>query len=374
MKEINIAKTLVAKRKEKGITQDELAQYIGVSKASVSKWETAQSYPDITFLPQLATYFNISVDELIGYSPQMTKEDIRKLYHRLSTAFSNQPFDEVLAECQEIIKKYYSCCPMLLQMVVLLINHHMLAMEKEKQEEILKEIIRLCGRIKAESNDVWQSKQANSIEAVVQLILQNPKAVLELLDGTMKPISDDHALLANAYQMTGDIQKAKEVLQVSTYLYLVGLIGNAPLLLLQYVNEVEKFDEIIHRILLIADLFNIDKLHPNAILQFYLAAAQGYAMQARTDKALDLIKKFADICTTNFFPCTLHGDEFFDAIDGWFDEFDLGPRAPREDKVVKESMIECIEANPAFVVLAEEPRFKSIVETMKAKLGKEFTS
>ncbi|MCP8382539.1 helix-turn-helix domain-containing protein [Clostridioides difficile] len=67
MNELNIARTLILKRKEKGITQDELANYIGVSKASVSKWETGQSYPDITFLPQLATYFNITVDELICY-------------------------------------------------------------------------------------------------------------------------------------------------------------------------------------------------------------------------------------------------------------------------------------------------------------------
>jgi transcriptional regulator with XRE-family HTH domain len=39
MKEINIANVLVNKRKEKGITQDELANYMGVSKASVSKWK-----------------------------------------------------------------------------------------------------------------------------------------------------------------------------------------------------------------------------------------------------------------------------------------------------------------------------------------------
>ena len=80
MNELNIAKTLSAKRKEKGITQDELASYIGVSKASVSKWETGQSYADITFLPQLAAYFNISVDELIDYKPQMIDADIRRLY------------------------------------------------------------------------------------------------------------------------------------------------------------------------------------------------------------------------------------------------------------------------------------------------------
>ncbi|WP_312648674.1 helix-turn-helix domain-containing protein [Aminipila sp.] len=59
MKEINIARKLIEKRKEKAITQEELAAYVGVSKASVSKWETEQSYPDITFLPQLAAYFNI---------------------------------------------------------------------------------------------------------------------------------------------------------------------------------------------------------------------------------------------------------------------------------------------------------------------------
>lgn len=40
MKEINIARKLMEKRREKGVTQEELARYIGVSKASVSKWET----------------------------------------------------------------------------------------------------------------------------------------------------------------------------------------------------------------------------------------------------------------------------------------------------------------------------------------------
>ncbi len=106
MKEINIAKVLVKKRKEKGITQDELANYIGVSKASVSKWETEQSYPDVTFLPQLAAYFNISIDELMDYKPEMAKEEIRKLYRRLSSDFASKPFDTVMEDCHQIIKKF----------------------------------------------------------------------------------------------------------------------------------------------------------------------------------------------------------------------------------------------------------------------------
>lgn len=43
MKEINIARAIIQKRREKGMTQEDLASYIGVSKASVSKWETGGS-------------------------------------------------------------------------------------------------------------------------------------------------------------------------------------------------------------------------------------------------------------------------------------------------------------------------------------------
>jgi transcriptional regulator with XRE-family HTH domain len=64
MNKLNISKCIIQKRKEKGTTQEKLAEYIGVSKASVSKWESGQSYPDILLLPELATYFNVSVDEL----------------------------------------------------------------------------------------------------------------------------------------------------------------------------------------------------------------------------------------------------------------------------------------------------------------------
>ncbi len=59
-----------------------------------------QSYPDTGILPLLASYFNISIDELICYTPQMEPEDNRDLYHRLAVAFSEKPFDEVMGGVQ----------------------------------------------------------------------------------------------------------------------------------------------------------------------------------------------------------------------------------------------------------------------------------
>lgn len=56
---------IVECRKKKSITQDQLAEYMGVSSQAVSKWENNLSCPDITLLPQLADYFNITIDELL---------------------------------------------------------------------------------------------------------------------------------------------------------------------------------------------------------------------------------------------------------------------------------------------------------------------
>ena len=66
MKEINLGRVLTENRRRRGMTQDQLAEHLGVSKAAVSKWETEASYPDIFMLPKLASFFDISIDELMG--------------------------------------------------------------------------------------------------------------------------------------------------------------------------------------------------------------------------------------------------------------------------------------------------------------------
>ena len=48
---------IIRLRKDKGVTQEKMADFLGVTKASVSKWETKQSMPDISLLPIIASYF-----------------------------------------------------------------------------------------------------------------------------------------------------------------------------------------------------------------------------------------------------------------------------------------------------------------------------
>lgn len=78
MDHFQFTKIFANRRKELKLTQAQIAEYIGVSRAAVSKWEKGQSYPDITLLPKLAKLFHLSIDELLGYNSQMTKDEIRQ--------------------------------------------------------------------------------------------------------------------------------------------------------------------------------------------------------------------------------------------------------------------------------------------------------
>lgn len=64
--EETLGKRIVANRKRLGLTQDQLAEQLGVTAQAVSKWENDQSCPDITMLPKLAEIFGITVDALLG--------------------------------------------------------------------------------------------------------------------------------------------------------------------------------------------------------------------------------------------------------------------------------------------------------------------
>lgn len=72
---LKLDETILRCRREKNLTQEELAAALGVSPQSISNWEHG-GYPDIELLPSIANYFGITVDELIGNDKISVEEDI----------------------------------------------------------------------------------------------------------------------------------------------------------------------------------------------------------------------------------------------------------------------------------------------------------
>ncbi len=77
---VNIGRTVARERRRVGITQEQLADHLGVSKAAVSKWELGQSVPDVGLLPHIAAYFSLTLDELFDWRDELTQEESAALY------------------------------------------------------------------------------------------------------------------------------------------------------------------------------------------------------------------------------------------------------------------------------------------------------
>lgn len=363
MNEINIGKNITKFRRSMGITQDELASYIGVSKSSVSKWENNITYPDIVLLPQLATLFNISLDELIGYEPQLTKQDIQKIYYKLAQEFAQKNPNEVFEKCEEYIKKYYSCFEFLKQMVVIYLNHHMLFANKEK---VLNRARELCIRIREESENPQLIKDAINLELLALIMDNKPTEVLEILGEDVKTFSQDAELISMSFQLLGNMNKASEITQICIYQNLISLVGNISQQIVLNMDKLDTIEECLKRAVGVCELFKLDELHPNTTVNLYLAAAQGYATHKQKEKALELIQKYTDVCIKHIYNFELRGDEFFDKIENWLKELDLGVNTPRSHQLIKQSVISAIKDNPAFIGLKDEYKFKSCVLALES--------
>lgn len=79
---MEMGKVLKALRMEKGVRQEDVADYLGVSCQAVSKWETCASLPDIVLLPPLAAYFGVSIDELFQIPREKELERIENMLLR----------------------------------------------------------------------------------------------------------------------------------------------------------------------------------------------------------------------------------------------------------------------------------------------------
>ncbi len=371
MREINLAAKIVQYRKARDLTQEELANYIGVSKAAVSKWETGQSLPDIALLPVIAAYFNTSVDDLIDYQPQLTKKQIQQTYQRFCRDFASRPFDEVLAELRQMARAYSACFTMLFQLGGLLLNHADMAATPEQAQAVYEEAKALFRRVQKESGDVEQVKQAKYMEAyclVQQHQLEEALALLEQMEHNFKMTGA--TLLSQIYMLLGRNGEAKEVLQAEVYQCMAVILSCFPSLLLLAQDDEAKLDDCMRRISDFDRAFGIQQMHPSVMMPVWLTGAQCYAALDKKEKALDLLQSYTQLVTGDIYPLKLQGNDFFDAINKWFEDLDLGTALPRSEEVVKRSMWEAVSRNPAYAPLHQESRFQAMLKQLEHNFKK----
>lgn len=91
--DMTIGKRIALLRRQKGLTQEDLATALGVSPQAVSKWENDQTCPDISLLPKLAKLLGVTTDELLSGKeelpavrvlPPAERKDIKNMFLRIT--------------------------------------------------------------------------------------------------------------------------------------------------------------------------------------------------------------------------------------------------------------------------------------------------
>ena len=136
--ELFIGENIRRFRREKNLTQEEVAAHLGVSFQSVSKWERNEGYPDITLLPAIANYFGVTVDDLLG----VNKMAAQRRYEEINRTWENNRregrHEENVALMKESLKAFPNDSLLLVQLAASL--HHMGDTAEEKRKYTLEAV------------------------------------------------------------------------------------------------------------------------------------------------------------------------------------------------------------------------------------------
>lgn len=101
-----IGENLKKQRKLRGLTQEQLADILGVSFQSVSKWERGEAYPDIELLPTIAEYFGITTDELMGMKEIRDNSEADKILEIARENSIKGDIEENLKILEDAVKRF----------------------------------------------------------------------------------------------------------------------------------------------------------------------------------------------------------------------------------------------------------------------------
>ena len=101
--ELALAENIRRYRRERKLTQEQLAEVLGVTAGAVYKWESGLSVPELALIVEMADFFDLSVDALLGY--KMKDNGMDSVCRRLN-AYCRTMDREALAEAEKALKKY----------------------------------------------------------------------------------------------------------------------------------------------------------------------------------------------------------------------------------------------------------------------------
>lgn len=214
-------------RKMKNMTQEEMAERLGVSGPAVNKWEKGNSFPDITLLSPIARLLGITPDILLSFREELTDEEITSLAAHINGMLRNGSYEEAFLWAKRKAEQYPDCEKLMLDMAAILHAHGL--MKGIHGEEYDRCILKWYGRALESGDETVRTRGADGLFGFYREKEQYEKAE-ECLAFFSGQNPERKRKTAEIYSLTGrkkEAYKAYEELLFSAYgtanMYFAGL-------------------------------------------------------------------------------------------------------------------------------------------------------
>ena len=186
---MKINEIIRTRRTAQGLTQEALAQLLGVSAPAVNKWEKGLNYPDITLLPALARILGVDLNTLLSFQEDLTPEEIGRFSEQVTMVAQEQSCAAAFQLAREKMQEFPSCDLLTYTMAPLLEGIlNLFPPKKEEAEPFHQEVLQLYERA-ANSHDPQISQWACALLAgryIAQGQLEQARPLLKQLPQSHK--------------------------------------------------------------------------------------------------------------------------------------------------------------------------------------------
>lgn len=197
------------KRLEQKMTQEQLAEKLGVSAPAVNKWEKAASYPDITILPTLARLLGVDLNTLLSFKEELTKEEVDQFVGELYHIIPEKGFQAVYEMGMEKLAEYPTC-DYLWYMTALTLQGAVMMFVPEEYESYTEKFEKIYEKL-TDSKDVEIAEISKQMLISKYMSNKDYEAAEALLNSIPKKHVNVNQLRANLYKEQGKLKEAGEL-------------------------------------------------------------------------------------------------------------------------------------------------------------------
>ena len=231
---------ILKKRKELNMTQEQMAEYLGVTAPAVHKWEKGTSIPDVTVLPALARLLKIDLNTLFSFEKELTDTEINMICNNVVIKIQAEGYDAGFLLAKEQIREYPNCEKLIFNLASLL-DGGLTIFCVEKPENYSNEIETLYERA-AKSEDEKIRNSANQLLIYKALHKKEFEKAKKLWEKLPDSVPDKKMIKATICNHQENYEEATKILEERLY-GLATELQSCLVNLMQTFEKAEKVEE-----------------------------------------------------------------------------------------------------------------------------------